>query len=680
MFKRLVSISAWNIGIKLTAMIFVCITLILVIFFALINRSLSAIAEEQAETEIREKTRVVANMLISFENTLQSQVTVYANVFANSIGKQITRDASRIITVAGTPTPALVAGNIDLNDNLAYVDSFSTQIGGIATIFVWDGADFVRIATSIKDENKQRPMGTKLDRNSASFSALRAGNTYIGNNTLFGKQFITRYDPVKDRQGNVIGILFVGLDFTASSEQLFATIADMKIGDTGYFYAASTDPRTLGTVTMHPTLKGRAMLGLKDSNGYAFVADIVERREGMLHYQWPVDPAKPDVNAEKIAAFFHIPGWNWVLVGSTFTFEYTHFITDILVMYQLAGLVLLVLLGVAVYWVMRRSLSIPLGQATQAANTLANGDLTVWLTQTRTDEIGQLINAINSIGRNLSEVVNKVRNSASLIAHASREIATGNADLSNRTESQASSLEETSASMHEMTDSVKKSADTSAHANTLTDSAAQLAVQGGDVTTQVQETMTLIKDSSARIVDIISLIDGIAFQTNILALNAAVEAARAGEQGRGFAVVASEVRTLAQRSANAAKEITALINDSVGKIEVGNRLSHKTAQTMTDIMQAVNNVKQMMSEINASGQEQNLSIRQINDAVSQMDEMTQHNAALVEESAAAAENLQEEAASLVEIVKAFKTGQTPSATPRKTGDVARVPAPARKQD
>jgi methyl-accepting chemotaxis protein len=239
---------------------------------------------------------------------------------------------------------------------------------------------------------------------------------------------------------------------------------------------------------------------------------------------------------------------------------------------------------------------------------------------------------------------------------ASDEIASGNADLSSRTESQASSLEETASSMEELTTTVKQNADNARQANQLVVSASDFATKGGDVVGHVVDTMGSIKESSRKIVDIIGVIDGIAFQTNILALNAAVEAARAGEQGRGFAVVAAEVRNLAQRSANAAKEIKSLISDSVEKVDAGGKLVDEAGKTMEEIVTSVKHVADIMGEITAASQEQSSGIEEVNRAIAQMDEMTQQNAALVEEAAAAAESMQEQAAALAQAVAVFKLG------------------------
>jgi len=258
------------------------------------------------------------------------------------------------------------------------------------------------------------------------------------------------------------------------------------------------------------------------------------------------------------------------------------------------------------------------------------------------------------MNENLGVIVNVVRNSTDMITTASREIATGNSDLSQRTEEQASSLEETASSMEELTSTVKQNAENAKHANQLAANASDIAVKGGQAVSEVVQTMASISASSRKITDIISVIEGISFQTNILALNAAVEAARAGEQGRGFAVVAAEVRNLAQRSAAAAKEIKTLIADSVGKVDAGSRQVDQAGATMSEIVIAVKRVTDIMAEIAAASEEQSAGIEEVNQAIVQMDNVTQQNAALVEEAAAAAEAMQEQAVTLMEAVSAFK--------------------------
>jgi methyl-accepting chemotaxis protein len=338
-----------------------------------------------------------------------------------------------------------------------------------------------------------------------------------------------------------------------------------------------------------------------------------------------------------------------------------------------------VVIGGLLSWMLTRSITAPLQDAVVVARKVAAGELDVKVKIDGKDEVSQLLLALRDMSGSLLKIVGDVRTSTETITVASQEIASGNADLSSRTEAQASSLEETASSMEELTTTVRQNADNARQANQLVVSASDFAVKGGHVVNQVVSTMGAIKDSSRKIVDIIGVIDGIAFQTNILALNAAVEAARAGEQGRGFAVVAAEVRNLAQRSAGAAKEIKALIGDSVEKVDAGSNLVDEAGKTMDEIVNSVKHVADIMSEITAASQEQSSGIEEVNRAIAQMDEMTQQNAALVEQAAAAAESMQDQAAALAQAVAVFKLGAQDHgmrAAPRIEPVAPAVPAPA----
>ena len=325
----------------------------------------------------------------------------------------------------------------------------------------------------------------------------------------------------------------------------------------------------------------------------------------------------------------------------------------------IAGLVFGVVVAAVLGWLLVRAIVGPLQAAVKIAGGVAQGDLTQTIEVRSNDETGRLMAALRDMNDSLVEIVTRVRAGTDNIATASSEIADGNLDLSSRTEQQAGSLEETASSMEELTSTVKQNADNARQANVLAGSASDVAGKGGVVVSQVVETMGAINASASKIVEIISVIDGIAFQTNILALNAAVEAARAGEQGRGFAVVAGEVRSLAQRSAAAAKEIKLLIDDSVEKVHHGAALVDQAGATMTEIVHSVSRVTDIMAEISAASQEQTAGIEQVNAAIAQMDQTTQQNAALVEEASAAAQSLQQEATTLARTVGAFRIAETP---------------------
>ena len=329
----------------------------------------------------------------------------------------------------------------------------------------------------------------------------------------------------------------------------------------------------------------------------------------------------------------------------------------------------LVAVFVSAYFLLA-AISHPLKQAISQFEAIGNGDLTRQLKPESRDEMGQLVSALENMRQSLMQTVMMVRQSSGSIAVSSEEIATGNMDLSSRTEQQAASLEETASSMEELTSTVQQNADNARQANTLASNASEVASKGGQVVGDVVHTMSSIKESSKKIVDIIGVIDGIAFQTNILALNAAVEAARAGEQGRGFAVVATEVRNLAQRSANAAKEIKELISNSVDKVEIGSRLVDDAGKTMDEIVVSIKNVADIMAEITSASAEQRDGINQVSQAITKMDEATQQNAALVEQAAAAASSMRDQASNLNHAVSIFKLDANDNAAAAKPAAIA----------
>lgn len=331
-----------------------------------------------------------------------------------------------------------------------------------------------------------------------------------------------------------------------------------------------------------------------------------------------------------------------------------------------AGIALIAYLA---YGMVKNTLT-PLQQAIDIANKLAGGDLTHKFSVNRSDEFGELLQALSQMGVNLRATVLDVQKNAASVRLATGEIASGNLDLSQRTEEQASSLEETASSMEELTATVRQNTDNSINANQIAMTASNITTKGGEMMQEVVTTMSSISESSSKIADIISVIDGIAFQTNILALNAAVEAARAGEQGRGFAVVATEVRNLAQRSATAAKEIKTLIDDSVKKVDQGAALVNETGKTMNEIVMSIKNLTEIMSDITSASKEQNTGIEQVTQAVSQMDEVTQQNAALVEQAAAAAASLEQQAYELVGAISIFHLSQSSSKRPANVTQLA----------
>lgn len=452
-----------------------------------------------------------------------------------------------------------------------------------------------------------------------------------------------------------------------------AQIKSLRYGEDDYFWINDLQPRMIMD-PIKPELDNTNISEVKDADGKRLFVDMVKivkaHGEGFVDYLWSKPGEKEPVT--KIAFVKAFAPWGWVIGSGVYLDSVNVTFWRQFVWFSVGGFFINGAL-VAFSLLIGRSITRPLNQAVAIAKTVAAGDLSSHIDAHQADdETGHLLTALREMNCNLVRIVSEVRADADTIATASSQIAAGNLDLSARTESQASSLEETASSMEQLTATVKQNSEHAGEANELAATASSVAVKGKSVIAQVVDTMTSINTSSKKVVDIIGVIDSIAFQTNILALNAAVEAARAGEQGRGFAVVATEVRNLAQRSATAAKEIKFLIGDSVARVESGTRLVDQACATMDEIVDSIGRVSHIMAEITSASHEQSAGIEQVNQAITQMDEVTQQNAALVEEAAAAAVDLQEKAGNLSHVVSVFKLGEEPAVALR---DVSRHDAP-----
>ncbi|OOX24885.1 chemotaxis protein [Xanthomonas campestris pv. azadirachtae] len=868
------SFSRLSVGTRLSALLTLVIATSLGLLTLTIYRQSAGDIESQVKAELRSSTRLMQQSVAMYDVTLSEGTQRLGSVFDDMLPAGARElDRASTVTIGEQNTPSLHAGKQALNLNVDAVDRFAKATGGVATIFARTGDDFVRITTSLRNKQDERVIGTLLDRKGKAYAALSQGKSFTGQAQLFGEQYMTHYQPLRDAAGEVIGALFVGRNYTQGLAALKAQVSTTKLGQDGYFVIVDMAPGDhQGQVIAAPPGTPATLAALVPAEQQALLQAVLDGKQPSASLQ--LRDAKGASQAFEVTAQRYAP-WQWAVIGAQPRSAIDGPLDALMGSMLLFSLVVLALCIAVVFIAARKMVTGPLLAVERVLGDVAAGRLDNPIEIDRHDELGRLLlnartmrddlrarlerdhliasealrvrTALDDVSTNvmiadaerriiyvnrplqrmlsemqdvlrhdlpnfdatalsttridqfhrnpeqsrlldqlksthtaqieiggrivqevvspvvaatgermgyvvewsdrtqqvqveqevalvveaaaagdlseridvrgkhgflllltqqlntlldnnadglsrvsgllsslsqgdltarmdgalqgvfatirddanatadqLAGIVRRIKDASLTINSAATEIATGNGDLSRRTEQQAAALEETAASMEELTATVKQNADNADQANRLVLDAAGVAAKGGDVVNRVVTTMADIDASSKKIAEIISVIDGIAFQTNILALNAAVEAARAGEQGRGFAVVASEVRTLAQRSAGAAKEIKHLIEDSVTRIGNGAALASEAGSTMQQVVTSVQRVTDIMGEITSASREQAAGITQVNQTVTQMDETTQQNAALVEEATAAARSMEDQAAQLVDAVAVFR--------------------------
>ncbi|MBG6077591.1 methyl-accepting chemotaxis protein [Polaromonas sp. CG_9.11] len=655
---------ARTMTIKASAAIFLGMALLLVLFYALVSSQ----QQRSASQYTNAKAESIARSLDVFDQTMKLTAENAFSVFRRQFGA--------VLALEDADKGSLSNYGTLINDNTTEVDSFaSTFAGGNATVFVVHGEDFRRIATSVKKENGERAVGTLLDRKSAAYALLRTGKKFVGRVVLFGRPFMTVYMPVRDASDKVVAVLYIGLDISGQEASMADAVNKYQIFDSGGLYVINPGSAPAeASLVFHRKAAGKKLAEILPVDSANWLARL-QGGDGRWLDKAPavLDPLR---SGSYFASVSKSEATGWLVVAEVPADEALAALYREMGFLGGAFVLAVVMMAIALAIMIRRAVK-PLQRISERLEAIGQGDLSQPVLSDRSDEIGVISRSVEFMRNSLVDIVGNVRQGTDTIATASSQIAAGNQDLSSRTEQQASSLEETAASMEELTSTVKQNADNARQANQLAVSASSVAVRGGAVVSQVVDTMSAINASSKKIVDIIGVIDGIAFQTNILALNAAVEAARAGEQGRGFAVVAAEVRNLAQRSAAAAKEIKVLIGDSVDKVEEGSKQVAEAGKTMDEIVGSVRRVTDIMAEIQAASQEQTQGIEQVNQAITQMDQVTQQNAALVEEAAAAAQSLQEQAGGLSQVVSVFQLESGHATAPARQAAAMQDAASAR---
>ncbi len=643
---------------------------------------------QRTEKELAQQVELVMNSMSSFDSALVDSAGKLSSVFRTYFSGGFSLNEQKMVTVGEKSAPTLTAGSTVINHNTELVDRFTSVTKAVSAIFVRSGEDFVRVSTSIKKEDGSRTVGAVLDRTHPGYQKLLKGEEYVGKATLFGKDYMAKYEPIKDNSGKVIAVLGIAMEFSDSLKALKDKILKVKFGNTGYVYAIdANEGAQKGLFQIHPTLGGKSSIGIKDADGREFLEEVVKKKDGVTRYNW-IDKASGQTSAkEKTVVYRHLKEWNWVVVAGASMDELNP--EGPLLRNAMIGAtaVVLVVLIIVFVFMVRRWISDPLNTLLGKTNLLASGDfrgiVAVDPSGPRADdEVVLLSNGVQHMAYELRCLIESINRSAEEVAAAAvqvkssaERIATGAEEVVAQVSTVATSGEEMSATSENIALNCQLAAEgaqrASESAHNGEDVVKHTIVVMGEIAHKVQQTAKTVESLGARsdqIGEIIGTIEDIADQTNLLALNAAIEAARAGEQGRGFAVVADEVRALAERTTNATREIGEMIKaiqretkgavtameEGVQQVEEGTVEAARSGEALRDILQQVNDVSMQVNQIATAAEEQTATTGEISSNMHQINEAVQHTSQGSHESAAAATQLSGNAETLKRLVQRFK--------------------------
>jgi methyl-accepting chemotaxis protein-2 (aspartate sensor receptor) len=664
------------------------ILIVLGTFSLALSSLITKLIEARTEDNLKQQVSLLTGMISTYHSALAENANVLLGVFRASFPGEFSLDTGTQIQVGDRQVPLLKSGATIMDGETEIVDRFHRTTQATCSVFVRSGDDFIRIASSVKDDKGNRIVGSPMERTHPAYAPLIAGSSYSGRVSIAGRDYMSSYAPVKDAQGRVVAVVGILVDFTAGLQKLSEQVVRIKIGKTGYIYAM--DAKTgaeQGTLRIHPSLAGKNVIHSKDAHGVEFFRNMIEQRQGITHYWWINQVLGEKTPREKIAAFGYLKEWDWVIVAGSYMDELnTEGIFLRNAMLSATVLVILILVSMFVFMV-RRWVSQPLRKAVLATELLASGDfreiadLSGEQDETQ-NEVEQLERGIYRMAFSLCGLLRKIHDAAAQLTAASRQISASANSSSETFEIQSNETAQVAGAMAKMTATVEEVSKNSRQAAEASRIAADTARNGGKVVSETLGTMRTIAistdlvsakigelgESSNQIGAIASVISEIAGQTNLLALNAAIEAARAGEQGRGFAVVAGEVRRLAERTAAATGEISGMIGNIQEKarevveamkgesagVTLGVTKTESSGEALDRIIEMAGRVGDMVSQIATAATQQSAAVEEVNGNVTHIAEMTTESSNKASETAKACIGLSSLALSMEAMVGQFK--------------------------
>lgn len=625
-----------SIAGKLNAALTVIISIVFLVVGSLLTYWLGDSLEQRAVKELQLTNQQVVDMMGAYSSSLEESARLLGATFAASLPQRMSVDPAHPVASGEKTLPALKGGDVVFNNNFAQVDEFSRLTGGVATLFVRDGDNFFRVTTSVKNKDGARVTGTALDAKHPAYRLLLEGKPYVGKATLFGKDFMTRYLPIKDEADKVIGIAFVGLDLTESIKALKDKVKSVKVGDTGYVFVldASIVP---GMAVIHPAAEGQNLMDVKDRQGVPVARTLIEKGSGVTRYWWQ-NAGDKDAR-EKLVMVQPFEKWGWLVATGAYADEFVHEVRALQIQIAVAAIVATLILVGTMVIATRHWITHPLRQALAVTQRVADGDLTQHIQADSADEVGELLRSVDGMSTHLRSMIGEVDAGIQGLAESAHTLSLASDAVASSSGTQSQSAVVMAGAVEQMTESIQQVAEHAQSCRGLAESSGDVSDSGIEVINQAISSMSMIADTvkksaeavlhlgdeSKAISQIVNVIREIADQTNLLALNAAIEAARAGEAGRGFAVVADEVRKLAERTSLSTKEITRMVDDiqagaakavqsmtrGEGQVQEGVSLAGEAGGRIADIKIGATQVSDAVIGISNSLREQSAANREI---------------------------------------------------------------------